>query len=116
MPSGFSEKEVAGLPADYKKQRKMYFTIKYSKISKLNFEDVIKLASNFTVQQMLERDMFEKRMKEGKPIHLHEFLYPLMQGYDSVAMEVDVEMCGTDQIFNALAGRTLLRKLKDKEK
>jgi tyrosyl-tRNA synthetase len=85
-------------------------------LSKLTFEDVIKLASNFTVQQMLERDMFEKRMKEGKPIHLHEFFYPLMQGYDSVAMDVDVEMCGNDQKFNALAGRTLLKKMKNKEK
>lgn len=85
-------------------------------LAKLKFEDVISLASNFTVQQMMERDMFEKRMKENKPIHLHEFLYPLMQGYDSVAMDVDVEMCGTDQIFNALAGRTLMRKLKEKDK
>jgi tyrosyl-tRNA synthetase len=92
--------------------------IKYNHdwLSKLNFEDIIGLASNFTVQQMLERDMFQKRMKEEKPIHLHEFLYPLMQGYDSVAMDVDVEMCGTDQIFNALTGRTLLKKLKNKEK
>ena len=85
-------------------------------LSKLTFEDVINLASNFTVQQMLERDMFEKRMKEEKPIYLHEFFYPLMQGYDSVAMDVDIEMCGNDQKFNALVGRTLLRKLKDKEK
>ena len=85
-------------------------------LSKLTFEDVIKLASNFTVQQMLERDMFEKRMKEEKPIYLHEFFYPLMQGYDSVVMDVDIEMCGNDQKFNALIGRTLLRKLKDKEK
>lgn len=85
-------------------------------LSKLSFEDVLNLASNFTVQQMVERDMFEKRLNEGKPIHLHEFLYPLMQGYDSVAMNVDVEMCGNDQKFNALAGRTLLKKLKNKEK
>ncbi len=85
-------------------------------LGKLNFEEVLDLASNFTVQQMLERDMFEKRMKEGRPIHLHEFLYPLMQGYDSVAMDVDVELCGTDQIFNALAGRTLMQKLKNKDK
>ena len=85
-------------------------------LSKLNFEDLINLASNFTVQQMIERDMFQKRIKEEKPIHLHEFLYPLMQGYDSVVMEVDVEVCGTDQVFNALAGRTLLKKLKNKEK
>lgn len=85
-------------------------------LSELKFNDVVDLASNFTVQQMLERDMFEKRMNEGKPIHLHEFFYPLMQGYDSVAMDVDVELCGTDQVFNALAGRTLLRKLKGKDK
>jgi tyrosyl-tRNA synthetase len=85
-------------------------------LSKLNFEEVINLASNFTVQQIIERDLFQKRLKENKPIYLHEFLYPIMQGYDSVAMEVDVEVCGTDQIFNALAGRTLLKKLKNKEK
>ena len=92
--------------------------IKYNHdwLSKLNFEDIINLAGKFTVQQMLERDMFEKRLKEEKPIHLHEFLYPLMQGYDSVAMNVDVELCGTDQIFNALAGRTLLKKINNKEK
>jgi tyrosyl-tRNA synthetase len=85
-------------------------------LSKLTFEDIINLASNFTVQQMLERDMFEKRMQEQKPIYLHEFFYPLMQGYDSVVMDVDVEMCGTDQIFNALAGRTLLKKIKNRDK
>jgi tyrosyl-tRNA synthetase len=85
-------------------------------LSKLSFEQLITLASNFTVQQMLERDMFEKRINAGQPVHLHEFLYPLMQGYDSVAMDVDVELCGTDQIFNALAGRTLMKKLKGKEK
>ncbi|MCK4592728.1 tyrosine--tRNA ligase [Candidatus Parcubacteria bacterium] len=85
-------------------------------LSKLTLEDVISLSSNFTVQQMLERDMFQKRLKEKKPIHLHEFLYPLMQGYDSVAMDVDAEVCGTDQTFNALAGRTLLKKLKGKDK
>jgi len=94
------------------------FLVKYNSewLSKLSFAEVLDLASNFTVQQMLERDMFEKRMEKGTPIYVHEFMYPLMQGYDSVAMEVDVEMCGTDQIFNALAGRTLLQKLKGKEK
>jgi len=85
-------------------------------LSKMSFEDVIHLSSNFTVQQMLERDMFERRIAAGEPVHLHEFLYPLMQGYDSVAMDVDVELCGTDQTFNALAGRTLMKKLKGKEK
>jgi len=85
-------------------------------LSKLTIEDLINLASNFTVQQMIERDMFSKRLKEKKPIYLHEFLYPLMQGYDSVAMDVDVEVCGTDQIFNALLGRNLLKKMKGKDK
>lgn len=85
-------------------------------LAKLTMEDVVNLASNVTVQQMLERDMFEKRMGENRPIFLHEFMYPLMQGYDSVAMDVDVELCGTDQIFNALMGRTLLKKLKNKDK
>jgi tyrosyl-tRNA synthetase len=85
-------------------------------LGKLNFADVLELASNFTVQQMLERDMFEKRIKEERPIYIHEFMYPLMQGYDSVVMDVDVELCGTDQIFNALAGRTLMQKMKNKNK
>ncbi|MDD3102538.1 MAG: tyrosine--tRNA ligase [Patescibacteria group bacterium] len=84
--------------------------------SKMSFEEVIKLASNFTVQRMLERDMFAKRLKEEKPIYLHEFFYPLMQGFDSVHLDVDVEMCGNDQKFNALAGRTLVQRYKNKEK
>jgi tyrosyl-tRNA synthetase len=92
--------------------------IKYNHdwLSPLTMEDVVKLSTNFTVQQMLERDMFQKRITENKPIYLHEFLYPLMQGYDSVAMDVDVEICGTDQTFNALAGRTLQKRLHNKEK
>ncbi len=85
-------------------------------LSKLSFEDILLLASNLTVQQILERDMFQKRLIANKPIFLQEFLYPLMQGYDSVAMEVDAEVCGTDQIFNALVGRDLLRKIKNKNK
>lgn len=85
-------------------------------LAELSMEDIITLSSLVTVQQMLERDMFEKRLQEKKPIHLHEFLYPLMQGYDSVAMEVDAELCGTDQTFNALMGRTLLHRLKEREK
>ncbi len=92
--------------------------IKYNHdwLSKLSMEDLIGLSANFTVQQMLERDMFQKRMTEGKPIFLHEFLYPLMQGYDSAMMDVDVEICGTDQTFNALAGRTLQKRINNKEK
>ncbi len=85
-------------------------------LAKLTFEQIIDISSNFTVQRMLERDMFEKRLAEEKPIYLHEFFYPLMQGYDSVVLDVDVEMCGNDQKFNALAGRTLLQRYKHKEK
>lgn len=84
--------------------------------SKLNFEDVIKLAANFSVQQMLERDMFQTRIKEGREINLVEFLYPLIQGYDSVAMNVDIEVGGTDQTFNMLQGRILVERLLNKQK
>ncbi len=85
-------------------------------LSKMTFENVIDLASNFTVQQMLERDMFEKRLAENKPIYVHEFFYPLMQGWDSVHLDVDAEMCGNDQKFNALTGRTLVERYNKKEK
>ncbi len=85
-------------------------------LAKLSFAEVIELSAHFTVQQMIERDMFEKRIAEGKPVHLHEFFYPLMQGYDSVALDVDLEIGGNDQTFNMLAGRTLLREMKSKEK
>lgn len=79
-------------------------------------KDMILLAANFTAQQMLQRDMFQRRLEENKPIGLHEFLYPLLQGYDSVALNVDAEIGGTDQTFNMLAGRTLVRALQDREK
>ena len=85
-------------------------------LAKLSFAEVIELASHLTAQQMLERDFFQQRLKENKPIHLHEFLYPLMQGYDSVVMDVDAEIGGTDQTFNMLIGRTLMKTLKKKEK
>ncbi|MCF6277120.1 MAG: tyrosine--tRNA ligase [Candidatus Magasanikbacteria bacterium] len=85
-------------------------------LEKMSFKDVVELASHFTVQQMLERDSFEKRIEDSKPLYVHEFFYPLMQGYDSVELEVDVEIGGTDQTFNMLAGRTLLRQYKNKEK
>jgi tyrosyl-tRNA synthetase len=73
----------------------------------MSFEDVIRLASQYTVARILERDDFTNRMKEQKPISLHELLYPLIQGYDSVVLKSDVEMCGTDQKFNCLVGRAL---------
>jgi tyrosyl-tRNA synthetase len=75
----------------------------------LGFEGIIRLAAHFTVSQMLEREEFHKRFQEEKPISLHEMLYPLSQGYDSVALECDVELGGTDQKFNLLTGRELQR-------
>jgi len=83
---------------------------------KLTFGDVINLASEFTVQQMLKRSMFQKRLEEDKPIHLNEFLYPLMQGYDSVIMDTDVEVGGNDQLFNMLSGRDMVFNHLKKEK
>jgi tyrosyl-tRNA synthetase len=78
-------------------------------LGKLGFEGIIRLAAHFTVSQMLERAEFHKRFQEEQPISLHEMLYPLSQGYDSVALECDVELGGTDQRFNLLIGRELQR-------
>jgi len=82
----------------------------------VSFKDLIEITSNFTVQQMIERDMFQTRLRENKPIYLHEFLYPVAQGYDSVAMDVDLEIGGSDQLFNMLAGRSLMKAMKGKDK
>ncbi len=76
-------------------------------LGKLTFADVVKLAQGFTVQQMLHRDMYQERIKKNAEIYMHEFLYPLMQGYDSVALKSDLELGGTDQTFNLLAGRII---------
>lgn len=118
--------EVRTNALDYKRQAAAYLRfdgdnpakIMYNSAwnGKLSFADVIELASNFTVQQMIQRDMFQERLKEEKPIYLHEFLYPLTQGYDSVAMDVDLEIGGNDQMFNMMCGRDLLRAVKNKEK
>lgn len=85
-------------------------------LGQLNFQDVLELASEFTVQQMLERRSFTKRIEDGQPVGLHEFLYPLMQGYDSVALDVDIEVGGSDQIFNMLKGTELLKRHTGKQK
>jgi tyrosyl-tRNA synthetase len=79
-------------------------------LSPLGFADLLRLTSRFTVARILERDDFAKRYGEQKPISLHEFLYPVAQAYDSVAVEADVEIGGTDQLFNLLAGRELMEK------
>jgi len=78
-------------------------------LSGLGTEGIIKLAGKYTVARMLERDDFSKRFKEGIPIYIHEFIYPLLQGYDSVFLKADVELGGTDQKFNLLVGRDLQR-------
>lgn len=118
-----TRKEVLANAKGYEKQigkildpKKTKFKFNSKWLDKMDFREVVELASEFTVQRLSERDMFENRIKEGKPIHLHEFLYPIMQGYDSVAMDVDMEIGGSDQTFNMLAGRTLMKSLKNKEK
>ena len=88
----------------------------YDWLSKLSSAKIIEILSNFTVQHSIQRDMFEKRMKDGVPIYMHELLYPAMQGYDSVAMDIDLEIGGTDQTFSILAGRTLVKRYLNKEK
>ena len=85
-------------------------------LAKMKFEQVLELASKTTIDQMLKRDMFAKRQEEGKPILGHEFFYPLMQGYDSVMMDVDVEIGGNDQTFNMLVGRDLVSEILKKDK
>jgi tyrosyl-tRNA synthetase len=90
--------------------RKTTISFNSSWHGKLSFEEVIVLASKYTVARMLERDDFEKRFKENRPITVHEFLYPLVQAYDSVVLKADVEIGGTDQRFNLLVGRDIQRE------
>lgn len=99
---------------DKKNPVKVVYNSKW--LEPLNFEDIVELSSVFTVQQMLKRSMFQERLKSDRPIYLHEFLYPLMQGYDSVALNIDVEVGGNDQLFNMLAGRDLVMNRLNKEK
>ena len=88
-------------------------TLRYNSewILSLGMEDLLKIASNFTVARILERDDFHNRYTSELPISLHEFLYPIMQAYDSVVIKADVELGGTDQLFNLLAGRELMEKM-----
>lgn len=92
--------------------------IKYNSewLGKMSATELLSLTSHLTFQQTIERDMFQKRLKENKDISINEFLYPFMQGYDSVAMDVDVEVGGNDQLFNMLTGRDLMHKIKKKNK
>jgi tyrosyl-tRNA synthetase len=93
---------------------KIWYNSKWS--DPITFKDLIEITSNLTVQQMIERDMFQARIRDQKPIYLHEFLYPVAQGYDSVCMDVDLEIGGSDQLFNMMVGRTLMKSIKGKEK
>ena len=83
---------------------------------KLNYQEIIEIASHISVVKLFQREMFQRRIKKGKTVWTHEALYPLFQGYDSVALDVDLEIGGTDQTFNMLIGRELLQKMRQKEK
>ncbi len=121
-----TEKEIKTNLKLYKKQASKFIrfsgtnaaVVKFNNkwLGKMKFAEVLNLASHMTVDQMLKRDMFARRIAEDKPIYIHEFMYPLMQGYDSVMMDVDGEVGGNDQLFNMLTGRTLLKQLKNKDK
>jgi len=108
--------EQAGKIIDFKGKNPAILKFNSEWWEKMNSKDFLKILSFFTVQGMLERDMFKKRQKEKKPIWLNEFVYPLLQGYDSVAMDVDIEAGGNDQTFNMLVGREMMKSFKNKEK
>lgn len=103
--------EQASLFLDFEGPHKAELKYNGQWLDRMNFQDVLELSSQMTVQRMLDRDMFRRRIEEGSPIYLHEFMYPLMQGYDSVAMQVDGEVGGNDQTFNMLVGRDLLKNV-----
>lgn len=118
-----TEKEVKENLKTYQEQihkilPKGSFELKYNSkwYNQLPYKDWLKVAMRFTQQQMIARDMFQERLKKDKPIGMHEFDYPMMQGYDSVAMNVDGEVGGNDQTFNMMVGRDLVRDFLGKEK
>lgn len=106
-------KEQAGKVIDFNKVEIVY---NHEWLEKLTYVEILEHASKFTVQQMSERAMFAERMSNDKPVSVHEFLYPLMVGYDSVMLDVDLEIGGSDQEFNMLAGRTMQRAFGKREK
>lgn len=114
MREPLTEQQVKNNFATYKKQADLILGLDKVEVrfnsewlGKLKFKDIVKIAGNFTVQQLLERDMFQNRQCKHLPIGMHELLYPLMVGYDSVVLDVDCELGGNDQLFNMLCGRTL---------
>lgn len=120
-----TRRQVLENAKDYKKQIGKIIDVKKSDVRFLHNEkwsnalkpkDLLELASRFTVARLLERNMFQERIKQGKDIRVHEFLYPIFQAYDSLTMDVDMEIGGNDQTFNMLAGRDLMKEMKNKEK
>ena len=116
-------KEIQRNMRGYKKQLSKVLDLSKTKIAynsrwlaKMGLKDVLELASHFTVSRLLERDMFQERLKKGQEVWVSEMLYPLMQGYDSVALNVDLEIGATDQTFNMLVGRKLQKIYNKKEK
>ena len=109
-------REQAGKVLDFggKNPAKIMFNSEWT--DKLTQKDLIEITSKLTYQQLIERDMYQERIKSGNAIYLHELLYPVYQGYDSVAMDVDLEIGGSDQVFNMLVGRNLMKAIKGKEK
>ena len=118
-----TEKEIKKNIATWKKQASKILDFSKIKIKyngdwllKLDLKGIIEIASNISSIRLFKRDMFHKRIKRGDTVWMHETLYPLLQGYDSVAMDVDLEIGGTDQTFNMLIGRELQQKMKNREK
>lgn len=109
-------KKLVGKIIDFKGKNKaeIVFNSKWNR--KITFENLIDICSNFTVQQMIERDMFQERIKKNCPIYLSEFLYPIAQAIDSVNLEIDLEIGGSDQLFNMMVGRELMLSTLQKEK
>ena len=119
-----THKQVLENAREYKKQIGNILDLKKSNIrfvhnekwtNKLTPEDMLELASHFTVSKLLTRDMFQERIKAGREVYVHEFLYPIFQAYDAVTMDVDLQIGGNDQMFNMLAGRDLMKRKKHKE-
>ena len=119
-----TREQVLAYAKNYKKQIRKILDFNKSNVRFLHNEkwtnklkpiDMLAIASKFTVARLLERDMFQRRIKAGRDIHTHEFLYPIFQAYDAVTMDVDMQIGGNDQMFNMLAGRRLMKKMKNKE-
>ncbi|OGC63569.1 tyrosine--tRNA ligase, partial [candidate division WWE3 bacterium RIFOXYA2_FULL_46_9] len=101
-------KKQAAQLIDFDGENPVQFKHNFDWLSQLKLENIIELMSMTTVQQMMERDLFAKRLQAKEPIQLREFIYPLLQGFDAVNMEVDLQMGGTDQTFNMLFGRDMV--------